>query len=290
MSDDWLFAPEPKVIDEYSVEGKSIAEIHNLTEETDEFIKPPSMEKMIENVLQDTLNEAIDKMKKEGTIKDEPPPIVASDVFVDPDNDEDLSIHSDVMSVFWKMVVLDKRLIDMVIEEPSLKKVAMLGRNNSVGCWFAFTSKKIANRIADSLIAKNFTIDLYLCDAQGNQKGSFIERTNKVDIEEWRPWKPTGTQTETPYKAEEFFYALCIEGKTIKVYFVPEIYWNEHKKIFDGELNIDHFFKGRQVPLDKKNDYCYTSTQRELDIYAFLDHAKFRENLLFNAYINEVAL
>jgi hypothetical protein len=265
-------------------------------------MKPSSREKIVQDVVQDTMDKIIDRMKKEGKI----PEVVASS-FVDPEDDEDLTINSDVMSVFWRLVIPNKRLIDIVAEEPSITKLGLMARNNAAGCWIAFTSKKIAKRIADSLITKNIVVDCHLCDKKGNINGNNInvngsnrvgalfpdDRNNnhtntietKIRVEEWRPWKKSGDKTENPYRAEEFFYCLTVYSDMIKVYFVPESYWNENRKIFKGSLNIDSLIKSYLTLTDKS--YCYTSTRSELNVQAELFQSGFRENLLLNAYINE---
>jgi hypothetical protein len=74
----------------------------------------------------------------------------------------------------------------------------------------------------------------------------------------------------------------------IKVYFVPESYWNENRKIFKESLNIEILVKSYLALTDKP--YCYTSTQSELNVQAELFRTGFRENLLLNAYINEEEL
>jgi hypothetical protein len=146
--------------DEYSCEGESIAKLNNI-EEVDELAKPHSLEKIVQDTMQDTMDKIIDRMKKEGKIP-ENSPVVDAASFVDPENDEDLTIDSDVMSVFWRLVIPNKRLIDIVAEEPSITKLGLVARNNTAGCWIAFTSKKIAKRIANSLMTKNIVVDCHL--------------------------------------------------------------------------------------------------------------------------------
>src|ERR1035437_650050 len=149
--------------DEYSGEGESIAKLNNI-EEVDGWAKPHSLKKIVQDTMQDAMDKIIDRMKKKGKI----PEVVASSSFVDPEDDEDLTINSDVMSVFWRLVIPNKRLIDIVAEEPSITKLGLMARNNVTGCWIAFTSKKIAKRIADSLMTKNIVVDCHFCDKKGN--------------------------------------------------------------------------------------------------------------------------
>lgn len=280
--------------DEYSGEGQSIENMHDLVE-NDKWVKAPSLEKLMDDALEKAGKELIEKWKKEGKFRDttetnhaaDENPIVAADVFVDPETNEDMSFESGSMTVFWRLVILDTRLIDIVTADPSIRKLGLNGGNTAAGCWIVFTSKKIAAGFANKLTKAGYIVDCHLCNKNGETNDGIIgKRPTKVEVSNWRPWNKTGNKSDDAYKANEFFYCITVDKKQINVYIVPESYWNENKKVFKGELNIDNILQG----FTKENTYKFISPREELQTQAFLDKSGFRENLVFNAYINEVGL
>jgi len=275
--------------DEYRNPGKTIAELHDL-EGSDPW---QSLEISVLKKLMDEQAEQekklLDEMFKRGMIPAPVPPPEPEDELVpefeDPENDEDpIILEESSITLFWRLTVPNKRLKEIVDLDSDIVKIVLNAKNTSMGCWFAFTGTKAANRVADMLNSHGITSVIETCDIKGNQidLGVFVDQ---VTISEWRPWKPVGPQVDVVLKPEEFFYCINGEGKGARACFVPETYWNEHGKGFDGALGIDVLLHGFEAVADKP--YSYRSWHNLKEAKTVLDRLGFRENMIFHAYVNE---
>ncbi len=281
------------VDNDYRQPGKTIAELHDL-EEVDPWqsLEISELKKLMdEQAAQE--KELLDEMFKRGMIPSPvPPPSEPQDELVpefqDPDDDEDPTILGESsLTLFWRLNVPNKRLKEIVDLDPDLVKIVLNAKNTSAGCWFAFTGQKIANRVANALNNQGIFTSIDTCDIKGNQIELDIF-VDQVTISEWRPWKPIGPQIDVILKPEEFFYCINQEGRNARACFVPETYWNEHRKVFDGALGIDVLLHGFD-PVEGK-PYSYQSWRDLNEAKAMLNRVGFRENMIFHAYVNEEIL
>lgn len=224
-----------------------IGELHGLLE--NDPWQNPSKAKTTEA---DTIGKRIfDRLEKEGHFDEKP--------FVDPPNDDDPTIVSEgVWTVFWRLTVDGRKLSEIIAMEPSIRKISMAFKNTSTGCWIAFTGKRIASKIETVLNAQGIVTSLLSCDG--------------------------GATSVVSREAEGYYYCIGEYDRKVKAYFVPIAYWNDHETACDIELDemLGYRFKPTEV------GYCYEAMSRDvLATKAFLDHVGFRENLLFQAFINE---
>lgn len=268
--------------DDYLTPGKSLAELYGLDED-DPWKSEDSDEKKMQDKLAQKQTEFFDKLRKEGVIQEQTSE--KEEEFVDPPDDEDRTVaEKSSMTVFWRMVVPNRKLSEIIGFDVAFLKVAFTAKNNLAGCWVVFTSGKIAKRITTTLVANGIPAEVYLCDIKGNLI-SKVE--NKVVVTGSRPWMPI-SEPNGNAAANEFFYCLADYDGTIKVFFVPENYWNERQQIFDGDLGITDMLKGRVTPTALP--YCYTAWRDMSLVKQSLDCLGFRENLIFQAYVNEQGL
>ena len=183
---------------------------------------------------------------------------------IDPPNDDDPTIVAEsIWTLFWRVSVSDKRIIEIIELEPSISKISISFKNTRDGCWIAFTGKRIANKIEARLNAQGIVTHLQSCNIHGG-----IDDLEPID-------HGTG--------AGSFYYCIGEYGNQVKVWFVPVCYWNDHETVCDIDLDeMLSQFKPTEV------SYCYQALGRDmLQAKAFLDRKGFRENLLFQAFIND---
>ncbi len=264
-------------MNDYENNGPTIGEIHDLL--NNDLWKPATIsdEKKYQDEISRIQEKILDELRKEGVIPEDKD---TDDIFVDPDDDEDLTIAKESSaSLFWRMVVPNRRLIEIVTLEPTLPKITLAAKNNKNGCWVAFTSKRVAQRIGKSLQNSGIVNDIHTCDVFGNLTEIVSETINA-----WRPWHQFGDKSDI--EAKEFFYAIDFQPD-IRVFFVPVVYWDRHQQIYHGDLGIGDL---PSFILDPTLPYCYVSRLDLASTKAFLSHHGFRENLVFQAHINEHVL
>jgi hypothetical protein len=89
--------------------------------------------------------------------------------FIDPPEDDDPTIIEECsLTSLWRLEIHDKRLSQIIELEPSLVKIALAFKNTFTGCWIAFTGKRIASKIENSLNAQGIEAELTNCDVEGN--------------------------------------------------------------------------------------------------------------------------
>jgi hypothetical protein len=234
--------------------GPSIATIHGLHEHDPWKTEDDPLAQQADDIQRGITRRLMD----EGFF-DEP-------AFVDPPDDDDPTIPIESsLPQFWRLTIFNRRMSDVLKVEPSLKKLSLAFKNTSLGCWIAFTGKRIASRFEATLKAQDFSTSLSICDIMG---------------------EPTGGGSVND-KAEHFFYCIADYGRDIRVFFVPVTYWNEHADVLRSDLGIADLIKDRMIATDLA--YCYHAIQQNmLDAKVFLDRLGFRENLLFQAFINDL--
>ncbi len=255
----------------------SIAQIHGLDEHDPWQTKPKQKE----------LDEAESKKRLEEAgvtpidIPSEGPP------FEDLYDNEDMRIaNENSMSIFWRMVVPNQRLIRIVELEPTVTKIALAARNNRLGCWLAFTSKRVGKRVSEKLRSAGIDNDFHSCDIFGNQIGDDVA-VNNIIVAHARPWNAIeGDDRFADLKPEEFFYCLIENSNDVLIYFVPESFWNEHKTVFNGELGFENLNKRFSTSLFDK-PYAYKSWHDLDGTRNLLNSFGFRENLFFQNFIYE---
>lgn len=270
---------------DYQAGGETIEQLYALEQDDPWKIEESSDEKRLMDEMAKIQEEIFDHFKKEGLF----PPAIEPDAdmgFVDPEDDEDLRISfENSLTQFWRVVVPNRRIIELVAFDPTLPKIALVLQNNAAGCWMAFTSRRIAQRVVKTLDDQGIFVTSHTCDITGTPVGADTPARNKTQVDEWRPWKPVGPVGADP-EPKEFFYCLADYDGTTEVYIVPESYWNENHTIFDGDLGITKSVKSHlsatAIP------WCFTGNHRDmLTTKAFLDQIGFMENLLFQVYVNE---
>jgi hypothetical protein len=121
--------------------NKTIAELHDL-DENDPWQSPESDKKRLVDARKQLQDKIFDGIPQDAI--DEP------DVFVDPEDDEDLTIHVESsLSLFWRMVVPNKRVIDIVDLDPNILKITMVAKNNIIGCCLRLQIEKLPNVLDD---------------------------------------------------------------------------------------------------------------------------------------------
>lgn len=206
--------------------------------------------------------------------------------FVDPDNDDDPTItDQSMMSLFWRITVPGIRLSEVVSFVPELPKIGLTLKNFYAGCWVAFTSRKVAMRVAATLEAWGMLVVVVPCDIHGVGHPEKFEDT--VQVKGARPWNKNSDDEDLSGK--EFFYCIASYDDEIRAHFVPETFWNAHQMVFDGDLGLDELlensFKITDLPC------CYVAWRDDMAAAKrVLDHLGFRENLMFQAYVNEQSL
>lgn len=80
----------------------------------------------------------------------------------------DLTISgADSMTAFHRLIVINGSLNDLFAVDSSLHLVAVEMRNDSGGCWLAFTSFRVARRVLTTLVAAGFSVTSDICDRNG---------------------------------------------------------------------------------------------------------------------------
>lgn len=233
--------------------GPSIAELYNLNEyDPWQKTETDSLSKRTD----DLQRKIADRWEKEGFFE-EP-------AFIDPPDDDDPTIlsHSSLSTV-WRLCVVNMRLIDIIELEPSIKKISLAFKNTSEGCWMAFTGKRIAMKIEGSLKARGIVSCLTVCDINGTTTGV------------------------TSTKPDDFYYCIAKYERNMYAYFVPASYWETHGEVFTGDLDIFDRVKHLVAP----TEVSYRGRALSSDMLRTkvdLDKLGFRENLLFQAFINDL--
>ena len=145
--------------DEYFQQGKSLAELHDLTE-NDPWQQPVDEEKLAAEKEMEVLQKRVlDQLKKAGFF-DKPK--------FDPTENEDPTILKEsILERFWRLTVRDRCVDDVFAIEPSIEKISLSFRNTKLGCWIAFTGKGIARRMETSLNEHDIVTQLTVCDING---------------------------------------------------------------------------------------------------------------------------
>lgn len=205
---------------------------------------------------------------------------IAVPPLVEPEISDELTI-SDQNNIFHRMFVRGVTVTDIVAVQPDVLKLAYRMGRTKEGAWIAFTSLRIATRIAHALASVGMETRVETCD----RTGAIIEpgfQRSRVPVRS-RPW--TTGEPATDVAADEFFYCLISDGERHWACFVPEVYWHAQGKTFDN-LNIDHLL-GQGFRRESASIYQVMSHDL-LAIKLRLDRAGFRENLFFHGYMNDI--
>lgn len=145
--------------DEYFQIGKSLAEIYGLIE-NDPWQEPVDEQKLAAEKDLDALQKRIlDRLKEAGCF--EKPSF-------DPTEDDDPTIvQESTLTMFWRLTVHGRRMDEVLAVEPSIEKIALTFKNTKIGCWIAFTGKRVAARIEASLNDQGMLTQLSVCDIHG---------------------------------------------------------------------------------------------------------------------------
>jgi len=211
-------------------------------------------------------------------------PVSQPSPFVDPPEDEDLTIRDQSsLSIFYRVAVVGSRLSDLIAIDPTIPTITIAMRNYRHGCWVAFTSQRVAKRIAAAIQQHGLIANQTICGLDGSRIQP--RSTDRIRVDEARPWNgDVGSFTPAP---DEFFYCIARYDQTVRAFFVPESYWNRHQVMFDGPLGIDQLLSQYLMP--ESTSGIYTAKHGDLAwIKRCLDDAGFRENLLFQSYINSL--
>jgi hypothetical protein len=93
--------------------------------------------------------------------------------FIDPSDDDDPTITEECsLTSFWRLKIHGKRIID-IIELAPIGKIALSFKNTRTGCWIAFTGRRVATKVANSLNAHGVGTELTNCDINGSE---FVEK------------------------------------------------------------------------------------------------------------------
>lgn len=230
--------------------GPSIAEIHGL-DEHDPWQRP-GVEDELEKRKEALQRKIADRWAKDGLIKEAEP-------FCDPPDDYDPSIlEGSSLATVWRLTVYDRRLIDIMT--PSIMKVTLAFKNTGRDCWLAFTGKRIAMRFEAALNADGILTRLTMCDIHGKTSGG-------------------------AKKSDDIYYCIAEYDHGIYAFFIPSSHWDAHESVFEGDLGITDRLKDLMQPTERS--YCYRARSSDmLIIKATLDRMEFRENLLFQSFIN----
>jgi hypothetical protein len=246
---------------------KSLAEIYGLTE--NDPWRNPTEDQLLREQKQKALYE---------TAINKPPPLEF--VFTDPEDNDDLTVaKKNSQDLFWRVMVPGKRLIEIVDLDPYVHKLVLAYGNTTTGCWLAYTSRRVAIKFSNLLTGQSIAHDLHSCDIGGNM----TEKAQTSPPEGWRPWHPVGDPSEM--KAGEFFYCIIEQDDRMYIRFVPVIFWSQNATIYEGPLGIEKMVEPHLAPT--VFHYLFMSRRDMHTVKPFLDSQGFRENLVFQAYVND---
>lgn len=197
--------------------------------------------------------------------------VVPSGTFIDPPDDERLLI-CERRATFWRITVAAHRLSGVLSVAPLLEKQVVAMRNNQAGCWLAFTSRRIAQKIVQHLREHGVCGLLEACNWHGNV----------IELGEVQPLPP---EWQPAIEATRVYYCCIHNDKVVHAFFVPEDYWTARHRVYEGGLPLAAVVAPMFSPTERS--YCYVSRGDLLLAKTFLDRRGFRENLLFLAHINE---
>ena len=208
------------------------------------------------------------------------------------------------IAIYHKVDVDGSKLSDirdlLMDEEIDLNHTAIVQRNNSIGCWFAFIRQIQAEEAAKVLVSAGFTVETYAVNDAGERlapKGIQVVDTTAEGEEHPRPWnfrakeirkmkadeKKANLKTVKP---PEFIFCGNYEGAvhgTI-IYITPRSYFKEHNKMWEDSLEINHL-----LPLDfsEVSPGVYRSKSRDWNHISFdLNSRGFKENLMLQIALN----
>lgn len=208
------------------------------------------------------------------------------------------------VAIYHKVEVSGSKLADirelLMAEEIDLNHTAIVQRNNSVGCWFAFIRQIQAEEAANVLTAAGFTVETYAVNDAGERlapKGVMVVDTTTQGEEYPRPWnfrakeirkmkadeKKANLKTVKP---DEFIFCGNYEGAVqgTVIYITPRSYFKEHNKMWEGSLEINHL-----LPMDfsEVSPGVYRSKSRDWNHISFdLNSRGFKENLMLQIALN----
>lgn len=146
--------------DEYFEIGKTLAELYELTD-YDPWQPPVDPERQAAEQKLEALQQRIfDQLQKAGMF-DKPS-------FDPTENDDPAILEDSSLTMFWRLTVTNRRISDVMVIEPAIEKLSVSLRNTTLGCWIAFTGKRIADRIEIALNNHGMITQLAACDINGN--------------------------------------------------------------------------------------------------------------------------
>lgn len=230
---------------------------------------------------------------------------------IDEEETETMEIegHEDV-HIFYSVQIDQATIHEMV---PLLGSVgfdtvqAATMRNVGRGCWFAFTRERIAKECADlvrenghacAVVAINRTGQPIV--SGGDQSIRVVDTNEEVDIGP-RPWNDRAGEIAGMSDEEKTELAKSVQGSEFLIaieenerhrticYIVPESYFREHDKLFDGDLMLDIIPKdaGRDI-LKQISPGVYSSFLEAKLLKDNLCRWGFIESMLLRIHLNDL--
>lgn len=226
----------------------------------------------------------------------------------DADNDDPSIDPKGNIAIYFKVDVKDAKLVDIVplLEGAGTNLTNLIRRNYSAGSWIAFIRKSDAAKAVEILIAAGYTAVEYGVDDHGARllaedvEGVSVVDTKAPKVYGPRLWNDRAAEIavmdedalkehKKSITADEFIF--CGEykraGMGTIVHMAPKSYFDEHKEMFPGYLDIGHIMPKDFTEIEPG---VFKTMGRDLHntVSELAFRRKFIESLRLQLYLNNL--